>query len=340
MTAATTIATFSAAEVKQRERMPKPASCPEKNESTQSEATNLAGESRRARRTRGLPGSALLAWQCLTAAPSERVRDLWPLYVADRIKDGARADRFNANWTALSPFFGHKTGKSLSRDDCRIYHAERRLGGYSNSTVRTDLELLRACLRWRYGGEAPRLWVPPASPPRGRWLTKHEARLLVGAARSPHIKLFIVLGLTTGARASAILDLTWDRIDFQHGTIDYRPAGRHITNKRRTIVPMNALAREALVEAFGDRQTSHVIEYGGKPLASVKKAILRLSKRTGITFSPHVLRHTCAVWMAQADVPMQKIAQYLGHTSTRVTEQVYARYSPAFMRDASEAATF
>ena len=41
--------------------------------------------------------------------------------------------------------------------------------------------------------------------------------------------------------------------------------------------------------------------------------------------------------MAQANVPMQKIAQFLGHTSTRVTERTYARYSPGFMRDAAEA---
>jgi integrase len=41
--------------------------------------------------------------------------------------------------------------------------------------------------------------------------------------------------------------------------------------------------------------------------------------------------------MAQADVPMQKIAQVLGHTSTRVTETTYARYSPRFMADAMAA---
>jgi integrase len=41
--------------------------------------------------------------------------------------------------------------------------------------------------------------------------------------------------------------------------------------------------------------------------------------------------------MAQADVPMQKIAQFLGHTSTRVTESTYARYSPRFMADAAAA---
>lgn len=135
----------------------------------------------------------------------------------------------------------------------------------------------------------------------------------------------------------AILDLTWDRVDFDHGTIDFMPAGRDKTNKRRTVVPMNKRAREALSEAKRAALTDHVIEYGGKPVASVKRAIAAAARRSEVPCSPHVFRHTAGVWMAQADVPMQKIAQFLGHTSTRVTEGVYARYSPRFMADAAAA---
>jgi integrase len=53
-----------------------------------------------------------------------------------------------------------------------------------------------------------------------------------------------------------------------------------------------------------------------------------------------LLRHCAAVWMAQADLPMQKIAQYLRHASTRVTERTYARYLPSFMWDSVEALEF
>lgn len=280
-------------------------------------------------------------WARLHAAQSERVADLWPGYVRDRKADGARADRFQAHWTALAPTFGNRIGSTITREDCRAYHQARKAMGYSPSTIKTDLELLRACLRWHYGKEhAPKLWMPPASKPRDHWLTKDQARALVDAATTPHIKLFVILGLATGARAGAILDLTWDRVDFDQRTVDYRPTGRVQTNKRRTVVPMNERARDALKEAHKARLTDHVIEYGGKPIGSVKKAIERLSARAGIAFSPHVLRHTCAVWMAQDNVPMQMISQYLGHTSLRMTEQVYARYSPSFMRDASAATMF
>lgn len=279
-------------------------------------------------------------WARRTAAKSDRVEDLWPVYVRDRKADGARADRFKAHWTALAPHFGNRTGSSITREDCRAYYKDRKKAGYSDSTIKTDLELLRACLRHRYGSASPSLWMPPASAPRDHWLTKEQARELVEEATTPHIKLFVVLGLATGARAGAILDLTWDRVNFEQGTIDYRPPGRIQTNKRRTVVPMNGRARAALMEAYEARLSDYVIEYGGKKVESVKKAVQRLSQRAGIPFSPHVLRHTCAVWMAQDNVPMQLISQYLGHTSLRMTEQVYARYSPSFMRDASDATEF
>ena len=154
---------------------------------------------------------------------------------------------------------------------------------------------------------------------------------------TPHVRLFIILAITTGARMKSILGLTWDRVDFKHGTINYAPAGRHQTNKRDTEVPMNRRARLALEEAAPAALTDHVIEWDGKQVASIKKAIRSAAGRTGVRCSPHVFRHTAGVWMAQDDVPMQKIAQFLGHTSTRVTESTYARYSPSFMMDAATA---
>jgi integrase len=240
-------------------------------------------------------------------------------------------------WKNLEPHFGYKLGKAITKADCREYAAARKRAGKSNSTVRTELEALRACLRWHYGKDAPQIPAPAPSKPRDRYLTHEEARTLIEHIETPHVRLFVTLALATGARMGAILDLTWDRVDFTHGTIDFNPAGRDISNKRRTVVPMNAKAREALEEAHEGRITDHVIEYGGKPVASVKKAVGSAAKRANVPCSPHVFRHTAGVWMAQADVPMQKIAQFLGHTSSRVTETVYARYSPRFMADAATA---
>lgn len=279
-------------------------------------------------------------WRRLNAAPSDRVADLWTAYASDRKLAAVRTDRFDSIWKALAPHFGHRIGTAITRDDCRAYAKTRKRQGMADSTVRTELEFLRACLRFKYGKDAPRVELPPASKPRDRYLTKDELRTLLEHIETPHVRLFVILAVTTGARMSAILDLSWERVDLKRGTVDYQPAGRHVTNKRRTVVPLNPLALEAMQEAERAALTDHVIEYGGSKIKSVKKAIASAGRRAGVPVSPHVFRHTAGVWMAEADVPMQKIAQYLGHTSERVTFATYARYSPSFMKDASSALTW
>lgn len=278
-------------------------------------------------------------WAKLNALESERLIDLWPTYVRDRIKDGARPDRFKAHWTALEPHFGERLGRTITKDDCRKYYQHRKSLGYADSSIRTDIELFRACLRWHYRESAPALWIPPASKPREHWITKDQAKIILATTKSHHVKLFITLALATGARATTITDLTWDRVDFKRGLIDYAPAGRKQTNKRRITVPMNANARIELEIAYRGRLTDSVIEFQGKPVKSVQKSIERLSKETGIYFSQHVFRHTCGVWMANANVPMGQIAQFLG-TTVAIAERVYARYSPSFMENAKTAASW
>lgn len=103
---------------------------------------------------------------------------------------------------------------------------------------------------------------------------------------------------------------------------------------------LNDRAFAALEAAAKGAITDFVIEWDAKPVKSIKKAIRKAAERSGVHCSPHVFRHTVGVWMAQNDIPMQKISQFLGHTSTRVTEQTYARYSPSFMKDAAAALEF
>lgn len=237
-------------------------------------------------------------------------------------------------WKALEPFFGYKIGTAITRADCLAYTAKRRKDGMTNSTIRTELESLRACLRWHYGANAPKIVAPPPSKPRERFLTKADRDALLTAIATPHVKLFVMLALGTGARSGAILDLTWDRVG---QTIDFNAAGRDKTNKRRTIVPVTPRLRTALDEARETAMSDHVIEYGGRPVKSVKTALMAASRRSGVAFSAHDLRRSAARWMAEDGVPMEVIAQMLGHTTTRITVQHYARFSPGFMAGAMAA---
>ncbi len=276
-------------------------------------------------------------WLAMQQPSSERVEDLWGLYLNDRKADGKNTTRAEDAWKKLAQTFASKIGSEITKEDCRVYAVLRQRQGAAIGTARTELEFLRACLNLRYGRGNTHVWTPPPSAPRDRYLTKEELERLLGQISTPHVRLFVILAVASGARMQAILELKWEQVDFKHNTINFNQAGREQTNKRRAEVPMSKRARAALEEAAPASLSDWVIEWDGKPIRSVKKAIRQAAQRAAVPCSPHVFRHTAGVWMAQADVPMQKISQFLGHTSIRVTERVYARYSPSFMKDAAAA---
>lgn len=76
----------------------------------------------------------------------------------------------------------------------------------------------------------------------------------------------------------------------------------------------------------------------GSQVKSIKKGIATTAKNAGVEgVTPHVFRHTAAVWMAEASISMSEIAQYLSHSNTNITERVYARFSPDHLRRAASA---
>jgi integrase len=57
------------------------------------------------------------------------------------------------------------------------------------------------------------------------FLTRAEADHLLAAHKARHLRLFVEIGLHTGARHGAILALTWDRVDLIERVIDFRSSG-------------------------------------------------------------------------------------------------------------------
>ena len=120
------------------------------------------------------------------------------------------------------------------------------------------------------------------------------------------------------------------------GLIHLRDPDDKKPRKGRAVVPMNGMVRAALSEAREGALSCHVIEWAGKPVLSLKKGMGTAAKKAGLEgVSPHVLRHTAAVWMAEGRVSMDEIAQYLGHEDSRITTKVYARFSPDYLRKAA-----
>lgn len=176
--------------------------------------------------------------------------------------------------------------------------------------------------------------TPGGSAPRDRWLTREETGKLVAACREPHLKLFVLLGLHTGARTRAILDLTWDRVDLERRLVMYPPAHER-SRKRTAIVPINDTLFQALSEARTFAGSDWVIEYRGWPVQSIKKSFQAAVRRARIAHcTVHDLRRTCATWLVLDGIPLDKVARFLGD-SEKMIEKVYGHHTPDYLRDAA-----
>lgn len=266
----------------------------------------------------------------------DSIREIFAAYSADRKAVVARHDRIETAWKALEPHFAHLRPDQVDRDACRAYTKRRSQAGRQPATINKELGVLRAALQWRDPKTPAVFELPSPPPPRDRYLTREEYGRLLEACRSPHMRLFVILALNTAGRMTAILQLTWDRVDFGRGLI--RLAADVGRRKGRATVPMTDAARAALETAREAARTAWVIEYGDAPVVTVKKAFGRAAARAKLAgVTPHVMRHTAAVWMAEAGASMPEIAAYLGHSDSRVTERTYARFSPDFLRRAAKA---
>jgi integrase len=288
---------------------------------------------------------AVDVWRRETSRPAgETVATIWAAYRADR--QGRRiAEAMRYDWIRVGPHFGALRPDQITAETCRAYTAGRRAGGMKDGTIWTELGRLRIALRWaaKTGRieRAPDIERPAAPPPVDRYLTRDEIAHLLAAPSAPHIRLAMLLMLSTAARPTAALELTWDRVDFARGQIDLRLSADG-PRKGRAVVALGPGLRAALLDARAVALTSHVIEHAGRgPLGSIKTGFIKAKTAAGLPWlTQHQLRHTAAVHMAEAGIAMSVISQFMGHSSTGVTERVYARYSPTYLSEAAATVDF
>lgn len=259
----------------------------------------------------------------------------------DSILDGYKADRkgkvrsyetLKHACNALSAHLGRLSPDEVSQGVIDRYAVER---GRKPGTIIRELVTLRAAFRWAIRQKwiltEPRFTMPVKKPkPRQRYLTLDECERLIMAA-TDHIKIFVLIGLGTGARTRAILDLKWSQVDFGSNLIDF---GEGSGNKRRAIVPMGARLRDALEEAKTFAVSDHVIEFNSEPVKSIKKGFAAACRRAGIAdATPHTLRHTSASQSLMAGTSTEEVARLLGNTKAEI-EATYGHHSPDYLKRA------
>ena len=268
------------------------------------------------------------------------VAQIWAAYQAE-MGERRQAAKLAQTGRNVLPELGHLTAENVTPDDCRLYTAKRRKAGRMDGTIRTELGCLRSALLWaqkqRLIIRSPRIELPQTPPPRERYLTRDEVAKLIEAAGEPHIKLALLLMLTTAGRSGALFELTWNRVDLDRRVIKLS-ASDIGPRKGRATVPINDSLMAVLQTAKSAALSDYVIEWGGRRVRSIKTGFKAAVERAGIAHcTPHDLRRTAGRFMAEAGVPIEEIAQYLGHANPNITRGTYAKFSPDHLRKAAGA---
>lgn len=276
-------------------------------------------------------------WAKLRRPKVITVDHIWQEYRKDRA-----AKRIAANMEfsgkAVLPFFGSLEPLDVTTEQCRRYVVKRTKQKRKPGTIWTELNHLQIALSWarkkRIISEEILVERPSKPAPRDRRLTREEGRKLLDSATADHIATAIHLLLGTGARVGAALDLTWDRVDLDRGLITLANPLDTATRKGRATVPIADDLRDRLIKARRNALSDYVVEWAGKKLGSIKRGFAAAVKASGLkNVTPHVLRHTAATWMAEGGAPMSEIAAVLGHTDSRTTERIYAKFRPDHLRN-------
>lgn len=141
-------------------------------------------------------------------------------------------------------------------------------------------------------------------------LLPHEAQQLIAACQTGKERLVIMTLLDTGLRVSEFCRLSRDSVDWQAHRLVIHGKG-----KRRRVVPMTNRVR-ALLEAHLALEPT----IGISP-RTVEEIVRRVARRAGITkkVTPHVLRHTFAVFSLQRGISLPSLQKVLGHRHLATT---------------------
>lgn len=280
------------------------------------------------------------------------VGDAWRVYWTEHVLPNVvDQDRIGYCWKQLEPHFSTKVVQRLSPDDISNY-TQKRLMWVQNPTVRRELSQLIACMNHLVttkrltAKDLPYVALPPNNDPNDRWLTAEEIQHLYATAEARAIRYhgnsqkplrlsraqrFAHIALQAAPRKRAIERLTWDRVHFGRGLIDFNYPGPR-TKKRRPIVPISDQLRPILERAFAERidDNPYVLDHSG----SIRKAFERLVAEAKLAdVTRHTLRHTWATHASMNGVPLNDIARVLGNSLAMVTK-VYAHHQPEYLRSA------
>lgn len=234
----------------------------------------------------------------------------------------------------LKPFLKGKKLDQITRADIHKYINQRLKLGRAKATVNRELACLKRILN--YALEVGKLAVNPMTrfpmlreeERAVRSLTPEEEKQLVDFCKASGHPVYTVfadmIGMVvhTGMRLSEILDLKWEQIDLESGTI---MLGKTKAKKVR-LLPINSVVNEVLIRLNQKSYDEYVFPLDRSGTFDDMKDRVKfhwreMRKKVGIKVRFHDLRATFATRLDKKGASAFTIKVLMGHSTMDVTKR-------------------
>ncbi|HYU76549.1 MAG TPA: tyrosine-type recombinase/integrase [Ktedonobacteraceae bacterium] len=186
-------------------------------------------------------------------------------------------------------------------------------------------------------------------------LTDEQVQTLIAASTHTRDKFLLTLLYQTGMRVGQVLGLRHSDLSVENGEITIVPrnanpnGARAKTRDIHTIPGMPdlmSLYTDYLIDDLGALEADSLPDFlfvnlwegeRGRPMTyvSVMSLVKRLIRRTGISFTPHMLRHSRATaWIRDDKLSLPVVSRLLTHSNIQTTSDIYLHLTPQDLKKA------
>jgi site-specific recombinase XerD len=164
-------------------------------------------------------------------------------------------------------------------------------------------------------------------------LDAHVENTEDAVGRSPELQWLrdmILVGVTTGLRRGALLNLHWDDIDFDRKLLHVRHRdGFQTKGKKEQTIPLRGRGLSVLRERFNRRgepaEGIVFTDQEGDPIRPnrVSRRFSDMVEAAGLDSDLcfHSLRHTFGTWLTSEGAPIKFVQELMGHSTIAVTQR-------------------
>lgn len=241
----------------------------------------------------------------------------------------------------INPHVGKQRLGKLRPDHIRTMLAAMRDAKKSDATRRQVLAILRRALAVAENDQliasnpASKVDAPSVGKGSHGKFTLEEARQILSVLETDGVNASRwACALLAGLRQGEALGLTWANVDMETRRINVVQAVQQIKGEGRVVVPLKSQASyrsipmvEPVYQALLLEATREGYVWGGAEATPPRKDWqnwVDLLKLAGVDHKPlHAARATCGSLLLEAGVPDKIIAEILGHSQVKITQDHY-----------------